>query len=453
MPKRGGGSVPDVSKVPVPESAGVGKPPAPPVNIIVNSAVSSQGVSPAGIKTGPYSNLGAIIENKGGFDILKFNMAPGSSIVTNQETLSYMDGGLSTQATTGSSGIFGALFRGVTGASFLQNIVVNSTQNILKMVLSPLVQGSVVQVDIKPGETWRFADKSFMACTPNMSVSGNLNIFSNFRMMFIGENLTYTTVSANQGTAGSVWVSCYGAVEKHEINMGSGSTVPLFINNGCFLGMLDNDGAHNYWNEYVSVGTANGLFNAMFTQLGWVMKIQESNPPRGVAKCVVLTQSMNPHNFEKYIANIAQKVVEQNKTTHSSGFLTSGVGPTARTAVLGTAAATAATAGTAAPLATASEPVPVAPTPIVADSSAISTSPQTIANASPNTSSGGIMDMFATAPAESTIPENPTPNVVAEPDMLAQPNTSQQSDNSQQGGSKRLRRKRRNVTIRASRVV
>jgi hypothetical protein len=248
-------------------------------------------------------------------------------------------------------------------------------------------------------------------------------------------------------------VSCYGAVEKHEINMGSGSTVPLFINNGCFLGMLDNDGAHNYWNEYVSVGTANGLFNAMFTQLGWVMKIQESNPPRGVAKCVVLTQSMNPHNFEKYIANIAQKVVEQNKTTHSSGFLTSGVGPTARTAVLGTAAATAATAGTAAPLATASEPVPVAPTPIVADSSAISTSPQTIANASPNTSSGGIMDMFATAPAESTIPENPTPNVVAEPDMLAQPNTSQQSDNSQQGGSKRLRRKRRNVTIRASRVV
>jgi uncharacterized protein (AIM24 family) len=212
------------------------------------------------------------------------------------------------------------------------------------MTLSPLLQGSLIQIDIQPGETWRFADKSFVAATPNLAVSGNINIFSNFRMMFIGENLTYTTVSASQGTAGSVWVSSFGAIEKHEIEVGTGSTVPLFINNGCFLGMLDNNGAVNFWSDYVSVGTANGFFSAMFTQLGWVMKIQDTVPPRrpGPLKVTVLTQSLNPHNFEKFIAKIAENTVKKmgiQTGSQASSFMTSGMGSRANPAVLGTAAA------------------------------------------------------------------------------------------------------------------
>lgn len=433
MPRHRGGAAPaapDTSKVPVPETAGTGAPANTAVKVEANSAISSSGVAAAGISTGPFVNLGAVIENHGGFDILKFNMAPGASVITNQETLSYMDGGLSTNATLGSSGVFGAMFRGVTGASVLQNAVVNPTQNTLKMVLSPLTQGSVVQIDIKPGETWRLADKCFIACTPNMNVSGNINIFSNFRMMFVGENLTYTTVSADQGTAGSVWISCYGAVEKHEINMGSGSSVPLFINNGCFLGMIDHDAAHNYWETYVSVGTANGLFSAMFTQLGWVMKIQDSTPSRGAAKCLVLTQSLNPHNLEKYIANVAQKVVEQNKSSRGASFLTSGVGQT--TAVAGTAttiapsattpagqaalaatAGTAAVAGTAATAATNSAPAAPATTPAAeAPVAAVEETPAAVAEEAP-----------APAPAEET------------------PAAS--------GGSRRRRRARRSTTRKA----
>jgi uncharacterized protein (AIM24 family) len=360
--QRGGNASPDTSKVPVPESAGTGAPAANAKNLAPNTAVSSSGTTEAGITKGPFANLGATIENHGGFDILKFNISPGASVITNQETMSYMDGGLSTNATTGSGGIFSAIFRGITGASVLQNAVVNPTQNVLKMVLSPLLQGSVVQVDIKPGETWRFADKSFIAATPNMNVSGNINIFSNFRMMFIGENLTYTTVSADQGTAGTVWISAYGAVEKHDIAMGTGSSVPLFINNGCFLGMIDHDSTHNYWNDYVSVGTANGMFSAMFTQLGWVMKIQDSQMNKGQVNCTVLTQSLNPHNLEKYIANIAQKVVEKSKSSQGSSFLHSGMGTTASAAVLGTAAASSATSSSAASAAMAATNSTQAPT-------------------------------------------------------------------------------------------
>jgi uncharacterized protein (AIM24 family) len=375
--------------VPVPVSAGTGKPDINTEKVQANSAISSTGaVTDAGVKSGPFQNLGAEIVSLGGYDTLKFKMAPASSVITNQETMSYMDGGLTTSATLGSGGIFGSFFRGITGASVLQNAVSNPTTNTLKMTLSPLIQGSIVQIDIAAGETWRFADKCFMACTPNMNVSGNINIFSNFRMMFIGENLTYTTVSANQGTAGTVWIQAFGGIEKHELEMGTGSTVPLFINNGCFLGMMDNNGAINFWNDYVSVGTANGMFSAMFTQLGWVMKIQDTTPPKrpGPVKCVVITQSLNPHNFEKYIAKIAERVVRANREGDTAKMMSSGMGAGASSAVLGTAAVGTAAVGTAAAAAAAEGTGPaLAATPSITNSSGTTAVPGE--SATTNTSS------------------------------------------------------------------
>jgi hypothetical protein len=204
-------------------------------------------------------------------------------------------------------------------------MVSNPTTSVRKITLSSLLQGSIVQIDIKAGESWRFSDKSFLACTPNLTVSGNLNIFRNFRLMFVGENITYTTVKADQGSEGTVWISAYGGLIRHEIDMGTADTVPLFINNGCFLGMLDNNGIINFWEDYVDVGTANGLFSAMFTQLGWVMKIQDTNPPKhpGPLRCTVLTQSLNPHNLERYIANIAN-TTSNTRSNSGVAFLTSG---------------------------------------------------------------------------------------------------------------------------------
>jgi len=277
--------------------------------------------------------------------------------------------------------------------------------------LSPLLQGSIIQVDIKPGETWRFADKSFMACTPNLAVSGNVNIFSNFRMMFIGENLTYTTVSANQGTAGSVWVTAHGGIEKHELTMGTGSTVPLFINNGCFLGMMDNNGSVNFWNDYVSVGTANGLLSAMFTQLGWVMKIQDTTPPRrpGPIKCVVLTQSLNPQNLEKYIASIARKIVEQHQSNPRVNPMMSGVGPTASASVLGTAAGAGALGAAGAGALGASS----APSTVYEKALANAEKPAAASNASASTTAASNASASTTAASNASASTTAVPNASA----------------------------------------
>jgi len=311
--------------VQIPNTAGQGNSTIKTENIPKNSVISSgELVKESGV-VGLYKNLGADIKNVSGFDILNFSLAPGSTLITNQETMTYMDGGLVTEAQLGQGGIWSGIRRGLAGSSVLQNMVSNPTASVRKITLSPLLQGSIVQIDIKAGESWRFADKSFLACTPNLTVSGNLNIFRNFRLMFVGENVTYTTVKADQGSEGTVWICAYGGLVRHDMDMGTSDTVPLFINNGCFLGMLDNNGIINFWEDYVDVGTANGLFSAMFTQLGWVMKIQDTNPPKhtGPIRCTVLTQSLNPHNLERYIANIAN-TTSNTRSNSGAAFLTSG---------------------------------------------------------------------------------------------------------------------------------
>ena len=276
------------------------------------AVISSTGITRVGASQSLFKNLGAKIVNLNGYDMLKFEIQPNASIITNQDTMSYMDGGLTTVATVGSTGFFGAILRGVTGSSMLQNKVENLTPDVLTMTLSPLLQGSIIQVDIRAGETWRFADRTFLACTPNLGVTGNVNIFSNFKMIFVGQDVTFVQIFAKD-TDGTVWISAHGACETHMLPMGIETSKPFFINNGCFLGMLSNKDGINYYKDYVKVGLPSSLFQSVFTDLGFVMKIQDSKPVirPGPIQCLVLTQSLNPHNLEKFIHNIAEQTARQ----------------------------------------------------------------------------------------------------------------------------------------------
>jgi len=259
--------------------------------------------------SGPFSNIGAKIINKNGCDTLECTMEPGASLITNQDTMSYMEGGIVTKVTSGSSGLGGMFRRAITDSSFFQNAVTNTASIKQTIVLSPLMQGAIVEIVIQPGETWRFANKTFLACSPNLQVSGNLNIFRNFRMSFVNGNLTYVTITATT-EVGVVWVTGYGGVTKHEIIVGLNS-IPLLINNGCFLGMIDNTKDIDYWKDYTTLTTPGGLFSSFMTDIGFVMKVGEKNPLQplrgGKVICTVYTQTLNPHAFEKYIEGIARR--------------------------------------------------------------------------------------------------------------------------------------------------
>jgi uncharacterized protein (AIM24 family) len=268
--------------------------------------------------SGPFSNLGAKIVNRNGFDTLECHLQPGASMITNQDTLCYMEGGITAKATTGSSGLGGLFGRAVTGSSLLQNVIQNSEKTPRKIVFSPLLQGSIVEIVIQPGETWRFANKTFLACSSNLQVSGNVNIFRNFRMSFVNNNVTYITATATN-TVGVIWVVGHGGVEKHEIQMGS-NTIPLMINNGCFLGMLSQNETIDYWKDYTSLTQPGSIFNAFMTDIGFMMSVGEKNPAQpirpGRVVCTLYTQTLNPRNLEEYVDRIARQVKDSG---HSEG--------------------------------------------------------------------------------------------------------------------------------------
>jgi hypothetical protein len=180
------------------------------------------------------------------------------------------------------------------------------------------LEGSIAEIVIQPGQTWRFADKTFLACSPNLEVSGNLNIFRNFRMSFINNSFTYVTITAKD-TVGVAWVSGYGGVEKHEVLLGTNS-IPLMINNGCFLGMLSLDNTIDYWKDYTTIGTPSGVYDAFMTNIGFVMKIQDTTPPKreGRILCTVYTQTLNPRNLEEYIDRIARREIDRGAASSSS---------------------------------------------------------------------------------------------------------------------------------------
>jgi uncharacterized protein (AIM24 family) len=277
------------------------------------------------IPESPFSNIGDKIVNRNGYDTLECDLQPGASIITNHDTLSYMQGGIVPKAQLASRTVFGIFRRSVTGGDLFQNEIINSAQEPRRIVFSPLLQGSIQKIIIQPGETWRFAHKTFLASSPNLKVSGNLNIFRNFRMSFVNGNFSYVTVTAPT-EVGVLWIIGHGGIEKHEVLMGANS-VPLFINNGCFLGMLEQKDTIDYWKDYTSLTKPGSLYQSFMTNIGFLMKIGEKNPEQPLRPnrlvCIVYTQTLNSHNLENYIAEIAR---ENSEGGSSGGSFAIGAG-------------------------------------------------------------------------------------------------------------------------------
>jgi uncharacterized protein (AIM24 family) len=264
------------------------------------------------------SNINDTITSVNGFDVLSFNLSPNSSIIIEPSTMIHMDGRLVVEPTLVSknnsffSKMFHGLKRGITGSSFFDSQISNRTEDELKICLGSVLQGGVNKIEVLPNEVWRFTPSSFIACTSNLLISGNLNIFSNLKGALGGQTILYTEISSTDDKPGIVWISSYGAIQKHEINMGE-KTESLFINDGCFLGMLAEDKTQkiNYWDSFVNVGSANGFLKGLLTNTALLLKIQDKklSSSNNNVKCIVYTQTLNMRNLNNHIALIAQQAV------------------------------------------------------------------------------------------------------------------------------------------------
>jgi uncharacterized protein (AIM24 family) len=264
-----------------------------------------------------FAGLNDEIETINGYNKLNFNLEPNTSIIIEPSTLNHMNGKLILEPTIGKTGFLSAFKRSITGESLINSQIANKTNENLKLSLSPPLLGTINKIEIQPGQIWRFAPSSFIACTNNIIISGNLNIFSNFKMAFTGQNVIYTEISTHDDKPGIVWISSYGAIEKHEIQMGKHSD-KLVINDGVFLGMLSEDKNKkiNYWNKFIHIGSANGFFKGLLTNTALLMNIEDKNHEASDdVKCILYTQSLNIRNFNNYIQSISINSSNNNMTS------------------------------------------------------------------------------------------------------------------------------------------
>jgi len=249
------------------------------------------------------------IELINGLTRLTFNLEPNASIIIDPNVLNHMDGRLILEPTVFSKGgISAGLKRSIAGESIINEQITNKTNDKLKISLSSQLLGVINKLEILPNQIWRFTPSSFIACTSNILVSGNIDIFSNFKAYLAGQNILYTEVSTIDGKPGKIWISSHGILEKHEIEMGM-NTQKLLINDGAFLGMLSEDMGKkiNYWDRFVSVRSANGFFKGLLTKKSFLMNIEDKKRnAENNTKCIIYTQSLNIRNLQNYVQSITQ---------------------------------------------------------------------------------------------------------------------------------------------------
>ena len=270
------------------------------------------------------------IENKNGTDMVTFELSPQSSIIIDPGVMIYMDGKLIIEPTFTSknksilSKFGSSIKKAITGSSFIDNQVSNKTDKNLEIALSPKIMGGITKLEILQGQVWKFTPASFLACTSNIAVIGNINIFSNFKASLGGQNILYIELSTIDNSPGYIWVSSYGSIKKHEVLINKEDNNKLYINDGNFLGILSEDKNKkiNYWDDCVNVGSANGFFKGLITQTALLLKIQYNKKSKHIndLNCIVYTQSLNIRNYESYILNIALTAVRDASLTTGVGI-------------------------------------------------------------------------------------------------------------------------------------
>lgn len=271
-------------------------------------------------RKGGAQEIKATILDQASTQVLRIEVPPGASLIADQNTMAYMSGELKAVARTGGAtnggGFMNAFKRAVTGQSFFVNEFTNPTNTVAEITLSPFIPSAIAEITIQPDEEWKVHPGCVLAATPNVRISGSLNIFDNFRASFVTQTAVYSTVGLKEGstTPGRAWISGFGGIEQRTIKP---TQTPFILNNGTFLAM-----PAKYWNAYVDVGTPGSLLDSFMTNIGFVLKIQDKSkgsvPPPSIP---VYIQSINVHNFKQMIRTIASAEAQKvaNKKTIQFG--------------------------------------------------------------------------------------------------------------------------------------
>lgn len=168
---------------------------------------------------------------------LEISLKKDQSIFADGGTMVYMDSALKVEtrmSAKGSKGVFGAFGLAVGRSLSGENLFVNyytgtDESKPQKVVLGIPLPGDFVMLNLQPGTGWKLSQGSFVACSTSVQVSGKANLTG-----FIGvgqDEGGFLTYVSSKDDVGSVWISAYGTIEKHELQDGE----KIVVNNEHFL--------------------------------------------------------------------------------------------------------------------------------------------------------------------------------------------------------------------------
>ena len=213
------------------------------------------------------------------------SLKPGQAIVADGGALQYWKGPVE-PGSLKASGFFGRLFSGESVFTTQYSVPSDASATGTIAFASPW-PGDAVCLELKPGEEWKLSRGAFIACSPNVSISGKLN----WRGVFeVGQDegfvLPKATCDPKSSANGFVFVAGYGGIQKHVVAAGD----TLMVNNGLFMAA---PGEVNYEIRRLGKNLLTSFFGAEGLGMGFT------------GPCTVYTQSRNLNDL---IAEIAYRL-------------------------------------------------------------------------------------------------------------------------------------------------
>jgi|AntDeeMinimDraft_5_1070356.scaffolds.fasta_scaffold16835_3 uncharacterized protein (AIM24 family) len=222
---------------------------------------------------------------------LKMKLKPGQSIISNGGSMSSMREGVD-KGELSDSGIFSGIGRMFSGQSVFMVRYTGLPQGDTSIAFSSPFPGDILHLVVNPEEEVQMSRSSFLACSPNMQISGKMN-WKGIIDFGQDEGALLPKAINTSSQPGHVWLSTYGKYVKHELKEGQ----TLLVDNGLFLGSVTSGEKEKEKDKslYELVNLGKTMTSTIFGSEGIGMKF---SGPR-----VIYTQS---HDFNALAAEIAR---------------------------------------------------------------------------------------------------------------------------------------------------
>ena len=218
--------------------------------------------------------------------VVSIKLKKGQTFYCNAGAMAWMDGKIEVK-TRNRSGFFAGLKRMMlTDGTFFTTDYTGVSPEGNEIAFAPKLPGTVILIEIKPGNGIYVSGESFTAASNNVETA----VKTRFRNMFFNEDTFMTKLKVNEKSTGngSVWISSYGNIYKKVVEVGE----TFKVDTGYFVAC---DAGVNY-----SIAKVGGIKSFVLGGEGIVMYFKPTDKP--------FTLYLQTRNFSHVVQNVAKYI-------------------------------------------------------------------------------------------------------------------------------------------------